>query len=832
MRKNRFGSWRRLQLAVMALLFVGLGCNSSGSSGCSCAKPIQGGFPKADIVSNVTQVKLTKRGTDFLQTNNAALIKMFLPTGLTFDVPQTKSSNVEVCRNPPCKIIGNIRKLDIAMVPKNKIRAGLWLDIKTQRDMEIRVSQKVLFATIRKTCKVSLRVSNKKITTDITFGLHPTNKHMTVSIGDPSFSLSNSDFKINGDVICKLVDLLKGLFKGLIEKEAKKALGDAIGDFTCKSCKTTADCGSGATCSKGVCMAGGSCLPLPLGFEGAVDTAGLLQGFGNKLSTDLMFSAFVGGRVEVKADGLELGMLGGTSAKTNPCVAPKTFPKLPTPVALTFPANSPNNKPFMVGIGVSDVMLKAAARDLYRSGALCLKIDSSLSEQLGSVFSAQGIGTLFTSLGQIVGQSNPPLYIALRPTEPPVLDIGKGTVGKDAKGNTTITDPLIDFSIPKLNFDFMMKFHGRWVRLFTFQSDVNLPLALTVKPGNKLGLVLGELSAALKNPKVLHSYMLSEKPEIIASTLANTLKAVIPLAAGSLGNQEFDLPDLQGFKLTISDMTGLIPRKDKPNRFQFLGLFADLGLAPPSKPLMPEAPIGVRLIRTNFPEGFFTKIKTAMVKKFPSIVVELSDPRPNREYSFRLNGGIWGPYRAGQYHTLETAQLIFEGNHKLEVRSRSAIAHHEEDFGQGRLTFKVDRTAPTIKLSKKGEILAPVAKDNLSKADDVRLEYRLGNQMWQDLNGNETVDLSKLANGTVVSIRATDASGNKTVKTTTVFRASASTTPAPKAAAAPAPKQVEQPATPSSPSGRACSQLGAPSPVPAPWWLLLVFVGLIVWRRR
>ena len=61
MQKSRFGTWRRLQLALMLMLFLGLGCNS-GSSGCSCAKPIQGGFPKADILQNVAQVKLTKRG--------------------------------------------------------------------------------------------------------------------------------------------------------------------------------------------------------------------------------------------------------------------------------------------------------------------------------------------------------------------------------------------------------------------------------------------------------------------------------------------------------------------------------------------------------------------------------------------------------------------------------------------------------------------------------------------------------------------------------------------------------------------------------------------------
>lgn len=834
MHSSLFQHWRRWHLGVMALLFIGFGCNSSGSSGCSCAKPILGGFPQADVVKNVAQIKLTKRGTDFIQTNNDALIKMFLPKGLEFDVPQSSSSNIDVCRNPPCKIIGTIRKLDLQMVPTNKIRAGLWLDIKTQRDMEIRVKQKIpIIGEITKTCKISLRVTNKQITTDITFGVHPANNHLTVDIGDPSFSISNSDFKIDGDIICDLVDLLKGLFKGLIEKEAKKALGDAVGDFTCKKCKQTADCGFGATCSSGQCMQGAKCLPLPLGTEGAVDVSTLLSGFGNKQSKDLMFSTFVGGRADVKTDGIELGMVGGTSTQDNPCVAKKTFAALPTPVSLAFPTNAANGKPYMVGIGISDVMLKAAARDLYRSGALCLRIDSSVSEQLASVFSAQGIGVLFSSLATLVGSANPPLYIALRPSEPPVIDIGSGALETDAKGNTIIKDPLLDFKIPQLNFDFMLKLHDRWIRLFSFQSDVVLPLALTVKPGNKLGLVMGELSAALQNPKVAHSYILSETPDTIASTLASTLKAVIPLAAGSLGNQEFAVPDLQGFVLSIQGIHGLIPRTDKPNRFQFLGLFADLALAPPAKPLMPEAPIGLRLEQRNIPAGFAAALKNHHpIGTFPSVLIAVDDPRPDREYGFRINGGIWGPYRSGHQHTLESAQFMFQGNHLIEVRSRSALHHAEDDYGTGRLSFVMDYTPPNLKLQPTALGFKPVSQDNLTPVNEVQIEYRVGGE-WLPVPNTGMIPTNNLPHGTVVQVRATDQTGNQTISATTISRIDTVASAAPVSSSqSTSPRQVETPQPSSSPRPvAACSQLSGTTPIDGAWWLLLG-LALLWWRQR
>ncbi len=834
MYRKIFLSNRRIHM-LLALMLFSFGCSSSGSSGCSCAKPIPGGFPAAKKISNIVQLKITKRGTDFIGKNNSLLIKQFLPNGLTFDIPRSNSSSVEVCRNPPCRILGKINKLDLGLVPSNKVRASLWLDIKTQRDMEVRVKQKVGFFKIRVTCKVSLNIRNKRITSDITLGTHKFNKGLTFAVGQPSFSLSSSDFKIKGKILCKVVNVLKGLFKGLIEKQAKKAIGSALSGFTCMKCKKAADCPSGSSCSGGKCVQGGACLPIPMGTEGAMDMSSLLSGFGNKNSSDLLFAAFMGGRAQVKTSGIELGMLGGTDAKDHPCVAKKPFPKMPAPALLPFSGTSPNGKPYMVGIGISDVMMKSFARDLYRSGGLCLRLDSSASSSLGSVFSAQGIGALFTSLTTLVGSENPPLYIGLRPSVPPVIDIGKGTTTKDAKGKTVIKDPLLELTIPALNFDFMMKYHDRWIRLFTYQSDIVLPLVLTVKPGNKLGLVMGELGSAMKNPKVKNSYILGEKPADIATTLFSTLKAVLPLAAGSLGNQEFAVPALQGFKLSITGITGVIPRKDKPNRFKFLALFADLGIAPPSKPLLPEVQIGMRLVRLNVPSRFYQDLRNHRpLHKYPSAIVELQDPRSDREYSFRFNGGIWSPYTSGSRHVLESAQMMFQGKHLIEVRSRSALVHAAEDFGFGELVVRVDFTPPHVTLKKVDRGIMPMVKDNMTLANDLRTEYRFGQTNWQWLSPGQSINTVGLENGTVVQVRTTDKDGNTkmsqmTIHHPTIDRPKPLNTAKPVASAQ---RQIQAPSTQEpQPKALGCSQWSLGGSLNG-LFLFLIGFGLFFLRRR
>jgi hypothetical protein len=309
-----------------------------------------------------------------------------------------------------------------------------------------------------------------------------------------------------------------------------------------------------------------------------------------------------------------------------------------------------------------------------------------------NIFTAKGVGAIVAgSILTLVGKDDPPIYIVMRPSEVPFIDIGKGTTMKDPSGKTVIKDPLLELNIPKLQFDFIMMLHDRWIRLFTFQVDVVLPLGLEVLPGNKLGLILGDLSKSMQNPQVINSNILKEEPKTMANRLRDLLQGLMPLVTQSMGNQEFDLPELEGFQIIVRGITGQMPRADKPNYFQFLTLFADLAIAPPSKPQLPEYTIGLRLIELDMPPDFRSRLRQYQaLRQYPIAVIEIEDSRPDREYSVRLNGGIWEPYSVARRRYIQNPLFVFAGPHTLEVRSRSISQPQMLEYASGYLKFRVE----------------------------------------------------------------------------------------------------------------------------------------------
>lgn len=818
--------WRQCwKWVFLFVLMMAIGCGGSGGSGCSCAKPIPGGFPKQYKSKNITQIKLTQKAFGFIEQNANAIIAKLLPTGLEFNVPQSKSGRIEVCVNGNCKIKLNVRRLKFTMKPTKKLGVNVWMDI-----LSTNISVRAKFGPIKAKCNVKVDSKNKSIGLDAALGIDSRNQGLSVALGQPSVSISRRDFKITGGVGCGIIDLLKGLFKGLLEREVKKALGKIIGEITCMKCKSSSDCPSGATCSSGVCSSGGKCYPMEVGFSGAVDFKSLLSGLGNPTAHDLLFGINLGGRAEVKSNGLELGMLGGTHSQPHPCVKPQKFSPLPASPLFPFPASAPDGKTYMLGAAISQVMMTQAARSIYQNGGLCIRIDSSVNEDLGGALSVKNLGGLISpSLPKLVGGGDAPMVIALRPSEPPDISIGKGTIGKDAKGNPTVKDPLVDLKIPNLYFDFLILLHDRWTRVFSYKVDVALPIGLAVKPGNKIGLVLGDLGSAMSNPRIENSFMVKEDPKKLANGLFNLLKAILPLATGSLGNQEFDLPDLQGMRLTVRGITGQQPRSGRPGRFNFLTLFADLGLAPATKPLLPDTTIGLRFVRMEYPKGLQAQIKQRVrLTQWPSAVVEVDDFRPDREYSFRLNSAMWSPYTSKRHFVLESPQFLMQGRHTLYVRSRLKDRPGAPDMGRGVVRFVVDYTSPRMDFKHIGHALIPSVYDNVTRTEHVKVEYRLPNEGWIALAPGAEIPTDQIPKNARVEIRATDAKGNvqRMFWTHAQKKANISKRPAP---------VVQQPAAQSKVNGTQKAVLGCNAwPVhepESPVLFLLILGGLFFLRR-
>ncbi len=743
---------KSMRLWLLGFVFLFIGCSQSSQS-CSCAEPIPGGFPKSKVVRNIGQVKFTRQGFDFFQNNSNLIVKQFLPNGLTFNVPPSNSGGTQVCLNPPCTVTGKIKKLGIDLIPKETLRTNLILDLSSSK---IKIRYKKGFIKI--TCYLTVTMKNKHIRTDIRVKIDPATQYMTFDVGNPSFSIKSGDFKLSGGFSCKLANAVKGLFNKLIEKEVKKAVNDAVKDLSCQKCQKSSDCVSGATCSKGKCMRGNACVPAPIGMEGQMDLSKAASGLGGKSMTKFMFSYFIGSTAEVKTSGLELGSLGGTHAERSRCVPKKNFKPLPTPPVFSFPGAAPDGKTYMLGAAFSQVFFDSAARSLYLSGLLCLNIDKNLSPQIGGMLSAQGLGALVTpSILSLTKKA--PMYIAMRPSEVPDISIGKGTFTKDKKGKTIIKEPLIDLKIPALGFDFYLLLYDRWIRLFTYKVDLALPMGLTVKPNNKIGLIMGDMATTLTNPRVENSHILKEDPKQMANGLHNLFKSILPLAMGKLGNQEFSIPDMKGFKISVRGITGQVPRSDRPNRFKFLTFFADLGIGQPGKPLLPFEILDLHYVKTTFPPHFYEKLRgRVLLKRFPSVTFDILNADPRREYSVRLNSAMWGPYSSETHRILESPQFIMQGRHTIYVRSRLKGNYAVADDAAGWFHVVIDYTPPQLFVQSHAKGLIITAKDNLSEGHTLDIQYRIDGGSWVSISSGSTI--SGLPNKATVEVRAQDEAGN------------------------------------------------------------------------
>jgi hypothetical protein len=723
-------------------------------------------FPEASKTERVLQLAVTRRGFDFIEQNVTTLITQFLPNGLTFDVPPQTGGDTEICyTGGVCTINGNIRSVKLDLVPAQVVRATLRLDL-TSNKIPVRYRVPVIG---RISCDLEARINNKEIRTDLTFGIDPRNKGLRIDISDPVFSVSGSDFRLSGGLQCTLADVLKGFFTSLIEREIKKALNDILKEITCMKCKTDADCPAqlGAVCRDDICTEGGRCLPIQMGVEGRMETGALLGSFGNASAKPIDIALQIGGSTDVQTTGLRIGSLGGSLTEPHPCVEPKNLPALAAPPLVTFPATAPDsaNSPYMIGAGVSQVLMDRLMRDFYHSGALCLRLDSSISDQVGTFFRAQGLGgAISPSLLQLVGKENPPLYIVMRPSEIPDISIGKGDFITNPQGQKQLNEPLLEVAIRKLDLDFYLFLYDRWVRLLTYRTDIVLPLGLEPRPNNMLGLILGDLGKAFQNPTVLNSYLIKEKPEDVATGFSSLLQALLPVLVGQIGQTEFAIPEVEGFALKVNAITGMLPRADRPNRFQFLSLFADLALAPPAMPQMPALPalISARHLRTEIPESVRASLQQIQqVEHFPAVWLEIDGATEGWEYAARIGNGLWHPFTASSRLRLESPIFLRQGDHVISLRARRAEQPQGAEVAVGSVIVRMDYTPPALQATIQEQGIQIAVNDNLAPYEAISLSYRAkGQEKW--LPAERFLPAAHLPTQALLSLRATDPSGNTT----------------------------------------------------------------------
>jgi hypothetical protein len=547
-----------------------------------------------------------------------------------------------------------------------------------------------------------------------------------ITSGDIANCKDCTALPVIGQPICNAVfGFIKDVAFGSLIGGVKDQLKGVIEGATCTTPNVTTDpqCPTGSHNDAPDGGAGGkcvyntdanTCVPIALGFDGNIDLSGLLKGISPGTTGALDFGLAAGGDMMPAPgeavdgaghtkNGVSLGMLGGALPQPQSTCVPIAANPVPTGIPIPdellkdkqtpWPAEDPNGP--HVGIALSGRFLNFALGSAYNSGLLCLGVSTEQVQQLNSGL----LSVLIKSIKRLTfEQKGAAAAIATRPQAPPSLVLGGGT---DLK-----KDPLLKVTLPKFAIDFYIWSYDRFVRAFTFTSDINVPVNLQTaidpkkNPNGGLLPVLGDL--VITNGVVTNNDLLTDDPAQMAAGLASILGGISGQFLGGIG--AIDLSGMlksAGLTLTIPD--GGI-RKLNKDTDDYLGIFANLGIAPP-------APAGQRLIETDVTARLLDKtvhaeamgLSTADRAKLPALRLALSSSQDEgglpTEYSWRIDEGTWSAWSTDRDVTVQTDALFLQGKHVLEVTGRVAGHMSTQDLTPARIPFTIDTLAPFVKLT-------------------------------------------------------------------------------------------------------------------------------------
>jgi hypothetical protein len=747
---------RAVLLAVVAgMLF---GCSGSG---CSGMEPIPGGFPLDRRVENGIQARLTSSGIGFVETNIEPILGSLVGGSLSFPVPAMTQSlggiaDAEICHSGQCYFCLEITSVDLVPTPPNQLRLVLNVMAWTgnaecgRRGLDIVVP--TFLGDIECAANVDTRATgapDMPVTGTVVFNINTTTGYTELEFADldATSGLETDDISIDGGFICTMVDWVSGLFIGSLTDGLNDQLAGAMGDFTCQSCETVAECPSGATCDDGTCMRGGECVAPLLGMEGRLDLGALLAGVspGTQAQVDMVVAA--GGYAHATNEGMSLGMYGGMEpVGSSHCVPPVDPPSLgPVPIASgihdanTCAACDPPDAHAI--LGVSETFLNRAGWAFHQSGGLCLGIGG------GTLPVTSGaLAMLMPSLRSITWGEESPIAIELRPAQPPVFELGPNTA----------EDPLLAVSMQDVSIDFYLWGHDRYVRLMTASMDLTVNLDLRAVDGE---IQVAVSSLENENLVIENSELLAEDPATLAAALSGLIDTMLGPMLGDLGS--FPLPPMSGFTLNIP--TGGLGYLEESGE-EFLLINAVLGIATeePAPAPMPLVHTHAEIVELQLPptEAFDGMADPAQVPRvFLALDAEGADT-DEAEFRWRVDSGLWTPWTTDRNVVVEHGVFLFQGRHRIEVQARIAEQPDTTDPVPVELEVLIDTVPPEVTITEIDvDRLAVDVRDMVSPDEAIRLEWRDG-EAWQPLlEGTITVD----PDADTIEVRATDEAGNVSV---------------------------------------------------------------------
>ncbi len=444
-------------------------------------------------------------------------------------------------------------------------------------------------------------------------------------------------------------------------------------------------------------------------------------------------------------NGATVGFIGGARPAPQSACIPRAVidipTNIPTPKLLQadvvpgWPMGAPGPD---LDIALAGRFLNYTLGNMYNSGVLCLGVTTEQFAQLNSGL----VSVLIPSIKKLTfEQKAAGVAITTRPQAPPTLKLG---TGKDIK-----TDPLITVSIPKFAIDFYVWSDDRYVRAFTYEADITLPLNLqTAKdpktnPNGGLLPVLGALTIA--NGAVTNNDLLSDNPTAVAGALTSIISGLAGQLLGG-GFKPIDISTLGGSLGVGLDIPSNGIQKITEGTDDFLTIFANMKQAKMAG--LRETNTSLAIVSKTVDPIALTTIGYDR-SKLPTLTVEFASPEESAttkvEYAWAIDESFPSAWSPDKHVVIHDDYLFYQGKHTLRGWSRMVGDTESQDGTPAEVPFVIDTLAPEIQVTPVTASRFKVdAFDYVSDKAHLTMRYRAASNGTQhDYSAWTSVDASR-----------------------------------------------------------------------------------------
>jgi uncharacterized protein (TIGR03382 family) len=709
-----------------------MGAALSALAGCGSCEidvgPVPNGFDPAARIERAAQARITTSGLGLVSSLATRWVQdaARVPCQADVDCPSTLGST---CAGTRCTgslasfggVHVAIDGVTVASLPPADLSASIALRLAGSLPIRDEATSSDCIATL-----------SGPTAADLALALEPSVGYATFQVASASLGIGAANLSLapdpagSGAAICDAsgVAILMPLVRAELESALRPAMTDLLGRAIGEACDVSSTCPDGTACTmSGYCADGDRIIPLPLGFDQRIGIPPVLESYG---TPDAMadLSIQVGGTIDADPSGVTAGILGGMElASPNPrCATIQQSPRLrpgfsapallPPSDAFDSDFDGTDDQPYQIGFGLSKALIDQAVWSAYGGGLLCGAISTNDYEEIHT----GTLGIIIPSIryltkSHLFARSERPARVSAWLRTEPVVQIGSGEVRQEAGGDLVFEDPLIHVYLYDLEINLSALIEERWVRVMTATIDLHLGVGLMVTPDDQLEPIVGVgVPEIVSNIRITNNELLSETEASLQQALPTLLSFALLELAGSAG--QFPIPTLEGTDLDVLGIRGV-----GGPAFDTLAVFADVALTTGNLTARAETVASLGAVR--IPETAAFAVDHAGGPTYPAIEIVLGGSGPagqTLEHQVRVDGGFWTPFTGRERITVERPELLIQGRHRIEVRSRIAGDAESLDPTPEVLEVLIDSEAPILDVDRHGDGYQVSVFDRVSRA--------------------------------------------------------------------------------------------------------------------